>query len=408
MVKLHKAIIGGSIVLLITFNIFNIINFLFQAGMARLLTPAEYRVVGVLLSVMYIAGIFSESIQNVIIKYTSQEKDDGKVRNLLRRAWDRSAFFAFITFVVYIIFISLPLSYLTNISYWILALHGFVIFGMFLLPVTRGIMQGRKLFTKLGINLIIESAVKLIIGIALVFIFSWYFPVLRLYAVPLAILAGTFTALICSRTVLKRAMQAKEKNIKSLNFYLFAKHSFPIVFVTFITILFYSIDIFIANIVFSEDLAGRYTIASIVAKSIFWATQPISKAMFPISAENRKVGGDFINAFFILAVLIITGFAVLYFFPELIIKIFSGKNIPEAIQALPYLAIGTSLLAFANLTLLYKLAKGMTRGYWALGAVLIIEAILLFAYSATIMQFSLAYMTAAAIFLWASVVLLKE
>ena len=408
MVKFDRAIIGGSIILLITFNIFNLLNFIFQASMARLLLPAEYRIVGVLLSVMYIAGIFSESIQNVIIKYTSQEKDGGKIKNLLKRAKKRALLLATIAFFVYLV-IMVPLAYLSHIHYALLALHGLVIFGLFMLPVTRGVMQGKKLFARLGMNLIIESAIKLILGIVFVLIVARYFPALKIYAVSIAILAGVFSALFFSGIALKGIMRMKEKKIP-VTFYLFADKSVSIIFITFIIILFYSVDIFIANIVFPEDLAGYYTYASLLAKSIFWGTQPISKALFPISAEKAKMkaGSTFANALALLSGLVILSLIIIYFFPGLLIRIFAGGEYQESIRALPILALGTSMLSFANLVLLYKIARGATRGYLVLGIALVVEVLLLFTYSNSLVQFSLAYMAAAAIFLWASTALLKE
>jgi len=67
---LNKALIGGSLVLLITFNIFNLLNFIFHFAMVRMLTVVEYGVLASLFMIIYMMTVFSESIQLVITKYT--------------------------------------------------------------------------------------------------------------------------------------------------------------------------------------------------------------------------------------------------------------------------------------------------------------------------------------------------
>ncbi|MCU0642503.1 MAG: hypothetical protein MUF61_02915, partial [archaeon] len=86
MVRLNRALLGGSLVLLITFNIFNLLNFIFQFAMARMLSPADYSILAVLFSIIYMTGIFGEPIQTIIAKFSASEKNTGKLKNLLSRS----------------------------------------------------------------------------------------------------------------------------------------------------------------------------------------------------------------------------------------------------------------------------------------------------------------------------------
>ena len=100
--KLNKSLIGGSLVLLISINLFNFFNFVFQLSMARLLTIAQYGILASLFSIIYIFGFFMESIQTIVAKYTAKEKEKGKLKNILKKtvkkAWGVSLIFSHFIF----------------------------------------------------------------------------------------------------------------------------------------------------------------------------------------------------------------------------------------------------------------------------------------------------------------------
>src|SRR3989344_1047358 len=148
--KTSKTLLSGSILLLFTFNLYNLLNFVFHFSMARLLSIADYGVLATLFSINYILGIFTESIQTVITKYSTSLKD-GMLKNLLKRSLRKSVKISFVIFLLYLIII-IPLSYLLKISYPLMLLSGLLIFCAFLPPVVRGILQGKKMFKFLGLN----------------------------------------------------------------------------------------------------------------------------------------------------------------------------------------------------------------------------------------------------------------
>lgn len=402
MLKLNKALIGGSLVLLITFNLYNILNFIFQFSMARMLSVIDYGILATLFSIIYISGVFSESIQTIIMKYTSSEKNSGRIKNLMKLSLKKALYVSLILFIIFL-FIAIPLKYLLNINYPLLALTGIIIISSFFTPVTRGIMLGKKMFKSLGFNLIAESFGKLVLSIILVFIG------LKVYGAIIATIIAVSLAFLFSISSLKYITKSKEKPAKIEGIY---QYSVPVFFITLIITLFFSIDIIIAKIMFSEQEAGAYAIASILAKTIFWGTAPISKAMFPLSAENgsdnKKSRNIALNAFIFLFLCIIVILTAFYFFPNLIIKIFSGKELIESSSILFLLGIALSLLSLSNLVLLYKLSKDKTKGYLYSVIFLIIEIVLLFYFSSSLIQFSLALIASSAMFLIGSLFVLRE
>lgn len=387
---LKNPLVKGSILLLITFNLFNLINFLFQFSMARMLSIADYGTLAALLSITYILSVFSESIQLVITKFASSENNKGKLKNVTKRALKKFLKISLILFVAYLL-ISIPLSKLFNIDFGYFSIIGTLIFTSFMCPVTRGLLQGQKKFTHFGLNFMVEAIVKLALSIFLVMI-GW-----GIYGALTGIVLGAASSFFISLFPLKDIFRSKEKKASVSQIKLDSK---PFFIITLCILLFYSIDILIAKAVFDAETAGYYAIASILSKAVFWGTQPISRAMFPLSVKKSKITTTvFKNATRLLFALILIILIGTFAFSDLIVTIFSGKQIPQSAAILPYLILSTALLAFTNLDLLYKLAQGRVKNPYIFFIFIIIEGILLFTFTSSLVAYSIAYIVSSLIFL---------
>ena len=400
-VDLTKGIFGGSLVLLVTINLFFILNYFFHFAMARMLSIENYGVLVALYSIIYILAIFTESIQLVISKYATKEKDDGKLKNIIARSSKKGLKYSLYIFMAYLL-VSIFLSSKLQIDYILLAFTGLMIFGSFLMPITRGVLQGRKRFKGLGFNMISEALFKLVFAVILVLI-GW-----AVYGAILATLIGVYASIALSFVSIKDIISKKEKKTTTPGIYAYTAPTF-VLMVTII--LFYSVDVLIAKAVFTPTVAGYYAIMSIIAKVIFFGTMPISKALFPITAESKTKKESekiILKAFTLIGVLIAIALLIVYFLPDLLIRIFAGRYIPEIEGILIFPAIAISLVSLANLNILNKLSLGKVKGaYYLLIFVAILIALLSY-FSANILQFSLAFIVASAAFLWGSITFLNE
>jgi len=220
---------------------------------------------------------------------------------------------------------------------------------------------------------------------------------------------GALVSLGISQVQISKFLRVKEKKADPKILYGDTKSSFLIMLTIF---GFYSLDILVAKAVFSPDIAGAYAISSTLAKIVFLGTQPISRAMFPLTAERKKVGkrseGIFANSFVLFLLGIFVSLVIVYFLPELIILIFAGRVIEESVMVLFYLSVGTSFLSLTNLVLLYKLSiDKISRCSWLL-AFIVLEVVLLVTFSGNILEFSIAYIVSSVAFLWGSVVLVGK
>ena len=90
--------------------------------MARMLTPADYGTLAALFSIIYLTGIFSESIQTVIVKYSASEKSKARLKNLITRSIKKALKFSIIIFIGYIL-LSIPLSFMLEIPYLLVCIY---------------------------------------------------------------------------------------------------------------------------------------------------------------------------------------------------------------------------------------------------------------------------------------------
>ncbi len=399
---LEKKLIRGSFLLVLAFGLFNFFHFLFQFFMARMLSIEDYGILATLFSITYITLIFTESIQTIITKYSANESDSGKLKNILKKSTRRVLKVSLVLFFLYLI-IAIPASSILKINYGLLSLNGFVVFLAFFLPIGRGLMQGRGRFMSLSSNVLVESVSKLVIGMLLVYIG------LAVYGAVVAVLLGGAIAFLFSLFQLRDIIRSKEGKAETFGIYEYAKPTF---FITAIIVIFYSLDVIIAKIFFSPETAGAYAIASVLGKIIFWGTLPVSKAMFPMSADKNasreKSRNLLINSLGIVILGVVLALAAFFIFPGLIVKIFSGKFVYEAISVLFYVGVAFGLIALANLILLYKLSIGKTKGYLYLGAFIILEAAILSYFSSTVISFSVAFIVASALFLIGTIVIVRK
>lgn len=272
---LKNELVKGSITLFILFNIFNILNFVFQFAMARMLGPANYGVFAALVTLIYFIAIPSDSIQTVVSKYTSKFKvknEIGKIKYLSHKIFKKGLLAASIIFVI-----SLPIlwlfSYFLSIPFSLSVLTGIMVFTIFLAPVNRGIMQGMKYFNSLGMNMIFDTSIRIVFSVLLVFIGF------QVYGAMIGILIGSFAAFFISFIPLKKVFSEKKK---SANISKIFEYSKPVLLTLLAILVIQSIDIILAKRFFSPEIAGQYAVANLIGKMIFFGTVAISKAMFPL------------------------------------------------------------------------------------------------------------------------------
>ena len=379
----------GALVLFITINLFNFLNFLFHFSMGRMLGPEDYGILAVLMSLIYIYAIPTEAIQNIISRYTSRfnlKKEHGKIKFLLLKSLNKSFKISIILFL-FLILIGIFLSLFLQINFWLIFITNLFIFFSVSIPITRGVLQGRKKFSSLGINMVIEAILKLVFAISLV-IFG-----LKVYGAITGALLGVFAGLIFSIYFNKDILKTKEQKTSFDGIYLQSVPYFITIFVVFISL---SLDIILAKRFFSPELAGQYAVLSMLGKMIFFGTFAISKTMFPLTSEKHDSNKDPSKLFkkSMLIIVLLCSFAVLIYglFPKLVIMILYGNQYTSMAPFLIYSALALSFLALTNAVFMYSLSLNRLKKYYYLFLFPLIQVILLVLFHNTILEYIFALM----------------
>jgi len=374
---------------MVMIGIYNILNYFFQISMARILGPAEYGVLSVLMSIVYIFGIPGEAIQTIVTSYTSKfnvQENNGKIKDLLYRSLKKGFIISLIAFLVFIP-VSLIISNALKIDVWLIILTGLLLIYSFTIPISRGVLQGKKKFKLMGGNLIIESLTKLATAVFLVLIG------LEVYGSIGGLIFGGIIAFLLVIFSLKDVIKS---NRERENFDGIFLSSLPTFVAMTSMVLIYSIDVIMARMFFAPEIAGKYAFASLIGKTILFSSFAIGKSMFPLTSENYEKKIDTKNIFnkslSIVSILAFSALILFLFFPELIIKLLSLGDVRySGVSSILFvLGIAFSFAAYSYILMLYNLSiKKMKYSSFGLLIFVILEIVLLSIFSNKLINFSI-------------------
>ena len=388
--KIYSSEFGkGALILFMTINLYNLINFLFHFSMGRLLGPSDYGILAVLMSMVYVYNVPAEAIQNIISMYTSKfnlKNENGKIKYLMLKSL-RKGFIWSSIIVILMILPSLMLSEYLDINFWLIFLTNIMVIFSFLVPIIRGVLQGKRQFSILGFGLIIDSVFKLGASIFLVIIGF------KVFGAIAGVLIGVIIGIIFSLYFSREVLTSKEKYSSFKEIY---SISIPYFISMLVVLIILSLDIILAKRFFTAEIAGKYSVVSMIGKMVFFGTIAISKAMFPITSEKHHSNVDtsklFIKAFTIILFLCFISSVVFAIFPKYVIGILYG---PQYIDMAPYLiysGIALSFLSFSNLTLSYRLSTNNLKNYYFLFIFVFVEILLLSFFHKNILEYAITFM----------------
>ena len=399
----------ASFILLILMNVANVLNYVFHFVMGRMLGPSDYGVLAVLASIIYIFSVPTASIQTLVAKYATNfnvKGENGKIKGMLKIMIIEALILATILFILFC-FCAFFLANYIKISFWLLCLTGIFLFAAFLSPIGIGILQGLKKFSVLGWNTVLNSVIKIIIAVVLVLLgFGIYGPIL-------GFILGTFISFLFIFPFIKEIINSEEISERKA---IISRSSLSTLISIFIITLMYSLDIIFAKILFSADLAGKYAVASMIGKMIFFGTASVSSAMFPISTERflktdkEKTKGIITKTFFIVSVLCLIAIAFLGIFPKFIVGLLFGSKYLEISNIMLYMGVTFSMISLTNTWILYKLSVEEFRirhaGILIIFLILQIAALIIFGQN--LYSFALTFMFSTIITFVGSILLIRK
>jgi O-antigen/teichoic acid export membrane protein len=244
-----------------------------------------------------------------------------------------------------------------------------------LLCMMRGFLQGLGDYRAVGISLVGEQAARLAIGGVL----AVGLGVTGAYiGTPLSFVAMMF---YCAVPLRRRLGSAPSGQRPTVELWVHVARAWTAIAALGIIAVLQNIDIIAAKHRFSSELASSYSATAVAAKVLIWVAMGVGFYLVPEVSRRRAVGEDtrpvLGKSLAIVGVAAIPCLLIYGLVPRLLIRAAFGSNRLLAVDALFTLGVAFTLLAATYLAVQYMLALKRTWFLLPLGAVAVIEPILL-------------------------------
>jgi O-antigen/teichoic acid export membrane protein len=337
----------------------NFLSFVFWLIMVRKLSGEEFGILNVLVSMLCFfsvpIGVLSTVITRYVSKFMAHDKKDEVITFLVHLAKVLTIFLA--VFLIILIggrYEMARFLKLTETHYFI-AIGVGLIFSVYA-ALTVGALLGLQKFEQSSLNGVASGLAKFIFAVLFVY-WGW-----KAYGALWGFVLGSVISFLLSifqiPTWLKNFRELKEKiPLKYKEIY---GYFIPVAIYALSFFSLTNIDIILVKHYFSPLDAGRFSIAQLVGKIVFYFPGAIGLVMFPkivdSHAKNDDTGAIVKKCLLIVSVL--CGFTVLIcsFFPAFILKILSGKYQPSLDALVILFALNASAFALVNIFSLYNLS----------------------------------------------------
>ncbi|MDO8472122.1 MAG: hypothetical protein Q7S64_03190 [bacterium] len=383
-----KKFLSGSLILILGTLLMSALNYVYNLFINRALTPADFATYTALLGAVAILNVPVGTVQTVAARYSADYQAEGShphLKALLSTLTRRLAPIGLLIFALFLLFPHAIGAFFNAADDPALKGAVVVIGSMFLyqllVPINRGILQGRQQFAGLSFNMVADSFARILFGLVLLVpltglginqaIAGVLGHTLKIshpgtVAAALgAIVAGTLVAYLLSFWPLRDLARAKFEAVK-LDGAAIIKYAWPTMVMFIFMSLLMNVDIILVKKFsmmgtgLTPDNAGEYATLSTLAKLVFYVTGPVVTVMFPMIAERLKQGVKHYK-------LLLTTLVAVMLSSVVILGIFAAA--PAAIVGLltpDYVHVSQYLVPMTVIFLVYGLVNVMTNYFLAL------------------------------------------
>lgn len=335
----------------------NAANYAYSLIMGRQLGPSVFGGFTALLGVLMIISVASQSVQTVVARYTAglrQEHGDGAVSAFARRLVGRLTVLGIASFAVWI-----PLAVLVgsvlNIEETVpVVVTGSALILAFTLPVVWGALQGEQRFGQLGLNMIVLSVGRLVIGVALVAAGA------ELTGAIGALTLATAIAFLLSYPALLRAGGPPPEGKIGPPAREMVRFGLPALTGLAAWTLLTNLDVVIVKALAESEEAGYYGAAATLGKMALFLPLAFGLVIFPKAAARHVAGIDsrllMQRTGQLLLVISVVFVVAMVFAGDLAIRLMFGEEFEPAVELVVPVVAAMCCFAIANVMLFYYLS----------------------------------------------------
>ena len=328
-------------------------NYLYNLILGRVLGPAQFADAAVLITFLLVLSFVAMTFQLVTAKFSVVFEND-TFKNFISKIYKNATIVGLGLGALIIVFAN-QLQALFNTS----SSSMFTIFGVgvplyFLMSVNRGVFQGKKEFKSLSITYQAEMLSRLIITLALIFLFNIQSSVVIAVGILISFGFGLvpfkFKNLNFKKTIAIEASQAKQ--VKS--FFVITA------FYELTQIIINNSDILLVKHYFDAYDAGLYASLALIGRIVYFVAWMFVMLLLPTVVQLKKEGKatapilfKYVGYIAAIATAIVIGCAL---FPETAITILFGDSYLTMAPLLWKYALATGLFAISNIFAYYYLS----------------------------------------------------
>ena len=338
-----KKVLTGGGILLASLMFSNLLNFIFNAYLGRVLSFEDFGLVTLINTLWYFATIFLGALGITIthrIAYIGATSGKEKAAGFFMSTKKKSFFIAF--GICFFWLISTPFVshfFDTNNIIPLILFTPVILFGT-LVSANRGFLQGNFYFIFLALITIIESLVKLLSTLVIV---SLGFNFWAYASIPISVTC----AFIISQLIISKKIKKIEKHNyrMPLRFYVAA------VLTGIATTAFLSIDVFLVKHFLDPKGAGEYALLSLVGKMIYFFSSLLNIFIVPFASRDEGLKNNpnknFYTILFASTVLCLIAYIPIGLFGNITVPILFGT---KAFVIVPYLALYGGAIALYSVS----------------------------------------------------------
>lgn len=354
-IQKFQSTLGDAGILMISSLLVNAGNYALNLCLGRWLGPEVFAEANILATLVMILSFIAVGLQLTVAKYAATlfaQNQKENLKNLVSvfvKTGKRFGLFLLPILLLLASFIKVYLLFKSIMPLLILFL-GFPLY--ILMSISRGYFQGTNQFKKLATTYVIEMIGRVIVTLALLFIFKD------------SAHLSSFVALGFLASFIATYLYSKIKTSSSAQQLPYKKEIISFLAVIGIyelsQILINNSDVILVKHFFSAEEAGHYAAIALIGRIVFFATWTIVTLLFPKVIEKEKRGESHTHLFWGALTLVGTiGMMIVgacFFFDTRIIEILFGAEYISMSHILGTYALATCLFACANVFAYYHMS----------------------------------------------------
>ena len=355
--NLKEGDLGRSFLIMFSSTmVVNVINYIYNLLVGRLLGPSDYGVFVSLLSFTMIFAGIPGTIQTVITRYAAILKYENSQKTIYRyfiraiKIFSVAGLFVFILFFVSTPYIKRFLNIDISAPVYVV---GMLLGISFIASIARGTLQGIQDYKALSISMILDSFLRLVFGLSLIFLG------LRVSG---AIGSQVISAIVAFSVSIYFILRLKSLDegtyrIPRVSIY---RYTFLTLYTMSCFLLLTNLDVVLVKHFFDPHTAGIYSSAVTIGRIILYFPGAMALVIFPKTSElqilSRKSVKILIKALIIVFALCLLINVIYFVAPNLLVRIMFGETFMNSASYIGYYGIAMTFYSLLNITVLFLLS----------------------------------------------------